>query len=150
MILFHFVVIFAGLYISFLIIACAISTLYDYCNSIDNRLKIKFDSFIKFYNVNPNAWTLHDNYVVYVAKSRCSSYQFSYYIVDKSFEFCFPFLDYIRYNMWKKQADELKQKKKNAQEYLSALKYIEADIKNFTEQNNNLLEDEIKKITERM
>lgn len=125
------------------------SLLYD-CNYYSKgRLKIKFDSFIKFYNVNPKAWYLANDYVSYIA-SRCSSYGLGYSMENKDFDFCFSFIDYVRYKIWKKQNDKREQDKKNAEDYLTALKYIEEDIKLFAKQNNNLIEDEIKKITERM
>lgn len=147
--MFYLFIIFAVVAIIISIITYAISTICDYSYSIKNRLKIKFDSFIRFYNVNPRAWCLAHNYVTYSA-SRCSTYKFDYSMADKEFEFCFSFTDYLRYRVWERQNEKIKQDKKNAQEYLTALKYIEEDIKLFAEQNNNLIEDEIKKITERM
>lgn len=135
----YFIIFFVVIMLIILIISYA-----NYNNSIKNRLKIKFDSFIKFYNVNPKAWYLADDYVSYYASS-CSSYKLKYGVAKKDFDFCFSFIDYFRYKIWKKQNDKRKQDKKNAQEYLTALKYIEEDIKLFAEQNNNLIEDEIKR-----
>lgn len=147
--LFYLFIIFAVVAIIISFITYAISTICHYSYSIKDRLKIKFDSFIKFYNVNPKSWYLADGYVSYIT-SRCSSYKLGYSMEKKDFDFCFSFIDYIRYQIWKKQIEKIKQDKKNAEDYLTALKYIEADIKLFAEQNNNLIEDEIKKITERM
>ena len=140
----YLIIIFAVVAIIFSIITYAISIIYNHNDSIKNRLKIKFDSFIKFYNVNPKAWYLADDYVSYYASS-CSSYKLGYGVAKKDFDFCFSFIYYLRYKIWKKQNDKRKQDKKNAQEYLTALKYIEEDIKLFAEQNNNLIEDEIKR-----
>lgn len=136
--------------ISCLIIFCIaymLIALYDYCNCEKGRLKIKFNSFIKFYNVRPEAWLLLDDLVIYRPLKHLSV---ETSISDSNFVFCFSFLGYIRYKIWKKSNKILKQRKNNAQRYLTVLKYIEADIKSFTEQNNNLIEEEMKKITDRM
>lgn len=59
-------------------------------------IKLKFSSFINFYNVNPNAWAVKDNrYPVYTDnKENWNAVNYTIY---------FNYFDFCRYQHWKKQ-----------------------------------------------
>jgi hypothetical protein len=56
-----------------------------------SRPKIKFESFKKFYEINPTRWTLQHSMVGCKTKLECSGGEL----------FRFSFIDYIEYKLWK-------------------------------------------------
>lgn len=101
-----------------------------------DKLKIKLKQFKRFYNMNPNAWRLKDDYVMYKAFNEYGS-------VIKSFKFYFPFLDFIRYRILKKGIEKKSAQVEYSESYLEVLEYIKKDIEKFTEQNNKFVEEKI-------
>ena len=100
-----------------------------------DKLKIKLKQFKRFYNMNPKAWRLKDSYVIYEV--------FNGYDGKATFKFYFPFLDFIRYIIFKKGIEKKSAQVKYTESYLEALEYIKKDIEKFTEQNNKFVEEKI-------
>ena len=67
----------------------------------DNAIYIKFNSFISFYNINPDRWRLNDDSVDFVKEKFYCSSDYIYYK--------FHFIDFYRYKHWHKKL--IKQKK---------------------------------------
>ena len=104
-----------------------------------NKLKIKLEQFKLFYSMNHNVWELRDNYVIYNVFNK-NGY------ATKSFKFYFPFLDFIKYKIFKKRLDKKSTQVKYSELYLEALEYIKKDIDKFTTDNNDFVNEQLKKL----
>ena len=107
-----------------------------------NKLKIKLKQFKLFYSMNPNVWELRDDYVIYNVFNK-NGY------ATKSFKFYFPFLDFIKYKIFKKRLDKKSTQVKYSELYLEALEYIKKDINKFTTDNNDFVNEQLKKLQNR-
>ena len=107
-----------------------------------NKLKIKLEQFKLFYSMNPNVWELRDDYVIYNVFNK-NGY------ATKSFKFYFPFLDFIKYKIFKKRLDKKSTQIKYSESYLEALEYIKKDINKFTTDNNDFVNEQLKKLQNR-
>ena len=107
-----------------------------------NKLKIKLEQFKLFYSMNPNVWELRDDYVIYNVFNK-NGY------ATKSFKFYFPFLDFIKYKIFKKRLDKKSTQVKYSELYLEALEYIKKDINKFTTDNNDFVNEQLKKLQNR-
>lgn len=112
-----------------------ISLVTDWWVGKSGKLKIKLKQFKRFYNMNPKAWRLKDSYVIYEVVNG--------YDGKATFKFYFPFLDFIRYIIFKKGIEKKSAQVKYTESYLKALEYIKKDIEKFTEQNNKFVEEKI-------
>lgn len=107
-----------------------------------NKLKIKLEQFKLFYSMNPNVWELRDDYVIYNVFNKDG-------YTTKSFKFYFPFLDFIKYKIFKKRLDKKSTQVKYSESYLEALEYIKKDIDKFTTDNNDFVNEQLKKLQNR-
>lgn len=107
-----------------------------------NKLKIKLEQFKLFYSMNSNVWELRDDYVIYNVFNK-NGY------ATKSFKFYFPFLDFIKYKIFKKRLDKKSTQVKYSELYLEALEYIKKDIDKFTTDNNDFVNEQLKKLQNR-
>ena len=137
-------IIIGGILITCLIFAFIyfVDLLIDWGIKKSNKLKIKFEQFKLFYSMNSNAWELRDDYVIYNIFNK-NGY------ATKSFKFYFPFLDFIKYKIFKKRLDKKSTQVKYSELYLEALEYIKKDIDKFTEQNNKFVNEQLKKLQNR-
>lgn len=126
--------IFAFIYFVDLLIDCGIKK--------SNKLKIKLKQFKLFYSMNPNVWELRDDYVIYNVFNKDG-------YATKSFKFYFPFLDFIKYKIFKKRLDKKSTQVKYSELYLEALEYIKKDIDKFTTDNNDFVNEQLKKLQNR-
>ena len=92
--------------------------------------------------MNPNVWELSDDYVIYNVFNK-NGY------ATKSFKFYFPFLDFIKYKIFKKRLDKKSTQVKYSELYLEALEYIKKDINKFTTDNNDFVNEQLKKLQNR-
>lgn len=117
-----------------------VDLLIDWSTKKSNKLKIKLEQFKLFYSINPNVWELRDDYVIYNVFNKDG-------YATKSFKFYFPFLDFIKYKIFKKRLDKKSTQVKYSELYLEALEYIKKDIDKFTTDNNDFVNEQLKKIT---
>ena len=132
--------------ISSILITCLIfafiyfvDLLIDWGIKKSNKLKIKLKQFKLFYSMNPNVWELRDDYVIYNVFNKDG-------YATKSFKFYFPFLDFIKYKIFKKRLDKKSTQVKYSELYLEALEYIKKDIDKFTTDNNDFVNEQLKKL----
>ncbi len=116
-----------------------VDLLIDWGIKKSNKLKIKLKQFKLFYSMNPNVWELRDDYVIYNVFNKDG-------YATKSFKFYFPFLDFIKYKIFKKRLDKKSTQVKYSELYLEALEYIKKDIDKFTTDNNDFVNEQLKKL----
>lgn len=122
-------------YIAF-IIAIVISPLGD--TSTDDRIKIKFNSFVSFYNINPDRWYLNDATVWFKIKVE-ANYPFLAY--EKHIKFKFNLIDTIKYKHWKNQKSKNDKILKDCEEYQKVLEIIKQDIQAAKDESMRLSND---------
>ena len=129
-------ILFVCLIFAFLIF---IDQLMEWCLTRCGKLNIKLKQFKLFYSMNPDAWKLEDDYAVYKVFNRQG-------YVTKTYLYCFPFIDYIKYKILRKKLLNKKEQAKYTELYLEALEYIKKDIEKFTEQNNDFVKEQLEKL----
>ena len=92
-----------------IIISCVIEYKDNYFSS---RTRLKFKSFLKFYELCPKNWELYCNYPIY---QNCTDVSFN-------------FLDYYRYKIWKKRIDKRTAKIAQLKSQEQLIQYIQKDI----------------------
>lgn len=105
---------------------------YDSYYSPNN--KMRFKSFLSFYNIAPNKWKLEPTYVIYKQYEKHLGYE----VHINSFEFGFRRLDLIKYLLWTKLIEldkerDIKQEKKKSdfENYQKAVECIKQDLEQF-------------------
>lgn len=122
-------------YIAF-IIAIIVGPL-DNMNA-DDIIKIKFNSFISFYNINPDRWELNNATVWFKIKVE-DNYPFPAY--EKHIKFKFNLIDTIKYKHWKRQKIKNDIILKNCEEYQKVLEIIKQDIQATQQESVRLSND---------
>ena len=85
-----------------------------------NCMKIKFNSFISFYNIAPNKWILYDEDVLYSSKQ------------DNCYcKFYFSFIDLIKYLIWHYQLNMNTIKEYEYNKYKKFVESVKKDLENF-------------------
>lgn len=85
-----------------------------------NCMKIKFNSFISFYNIAPNKWILYDEDVLYSSKQ------------DNCYcKFYFSFIDLIKYLIWHHQLNMNIIKEYEYNKYKKFVESVKKDLENF-------------------
>lgn len=126
----------AGLCYIAIIIAIMVG-LPDNMNAED-RIKIKFNSFISFYNINPDRWELNNATVCFRIKVEDNS-PFPAY--EKHIKFKFNSIDTIRYKHWKNQKSKNDKILKECEEYQKVLEIIKQDIQATQQESVRLSND---------
>lgn len=93
--------------------------------STEDRIKIEFNSFISFYNINPDRWELNNATVCFRIKVEDNS-PFPAY--EQRIKFKFNSIDTIRYKHWKNQKSKNDKILKGWEEYQKVLEIIKQDI----------------------
>lgn len=83
--------------------------------------KIKFDSFKKFYEINPRRWSLLSQGV------KCYTDKYMMY----GDIFYFGFWDWIKYTRWRKELEKCQSKQSNAKLTAKMIAAVKQDISNF-------------------
>ena len=86
----------------------------------DNAIYIKFNSFVSFYNINPDRWRLNDDSVDFVKKRSYCSSDYIYYK--------FHFIDFYRYKHWHKKLIKQKRLQKEMNNMNEMIRIIKSDI----------------------
>lgn len=104
----------------------------------EKELKIKFDSFMSFYEIAPHKWTTYEFYVVYHVSPQ------------ETYEFSFSFMDSLKYERWRKQKDKEQRKRIAAESYVKkysdVIECIKNDIFDFRQQNQSFVDDKMQEI----
>ena len=122
-------------YIAF-IIAIIVGSL-DNMNA-DDIIKIKFNSFISFYNINPNRWELNNATVWFKIKVEDNC---PFPAHEKHIKFKFNLIDTIKYKHWKRQKIKNDIILKNCEEYQKVLEIIKQDIQATQQESVRLSND---------
>ena len=138
----------------FMIICAGVATsliVYLICDFIQFSIKdgygnynqISFDRFVAFYDINPDRWDLHGDYVIY-RKTHS-------YFVD-TVEFHFTFLERCKYKRWRKHLERLETKdreqrlkKVRLEEYQEVLECVKKDLEAFNRKNDEMMQREVEK-----
>lgn len=83
---------------------------------------LKFNSFLEFYNLNPNRWDLYDGYVKFCKES--------YYYSSNNIKYCFKLIDFYRYKIWKRKKEKYDSKTKQNKKYQEMIDILKKDIEN--------------------
>ena len=98
---------------------------------------IKFKSFVSFYNINPDRWELYDDSIVF---RNHTSYSFS---GDK---YCFKFIDYYRYKLWKRKKEKYATQVKNNKKYQEMINILKQDIADYEKRNQKEVTEKLNEI----
>ena len=132
------------------IIACLIVKLADLfmCYYTDDRCaKISFKSFKRFYEINQDRWELHGSYVKCIDKDR----KYSYTRVSERFDF--SFIDFIKYDLWRKSIRKSADNKRKMESTATMLELVKKDIAQFEDKANTQTDqaaDNLKRIINNM
>lgn len=88
------------------------------CNQPNNAIYIKFNSFVSFYNINPDRWRLDDGNVDFVKERSCWSCIY----------YKFHFIDFYRYNHWHKKLIKQKRLQKEIDNMNEMIRIVKSDI----------------------
>lgn len=97
----------------------------------DMYTKIKFQSFLKFYYINPDAWELSDSFIKY--KQSKAYFEFNWFEVPK-------------YHKWHEQIKKNKLTKRQTEKYQETLEYIKRDLEWFNRKNEQMIKKEAEKM----
>lgn len=98
---------------------------------------IKFKSFVSFYNINPDRWELYDDSIVFRNHTSRSFF---------GDEYCFRFIDYYRYKLWKHKKEKYDTQVKNNQKYQEMIDILKQDIANFEKRNQKETSEKLNEI----
>ena len=106
----------------------------------DNAIYIKFNSFISFYNINPDRWRLNDDSVDFVKeKFYCSSDYISYK---------FHFIDFYRYKHWHKKLIKQKKLQEEMNDMNEMIRIVKSDIAKLEAESKANMQSAAKSIRE--
>lgn len=98
---------------------------------------MRFKSFLSFYNINPNRWELHDDYIVF---HNHTSYRFADDI------YCLKFIDFYRYKLWKRKEEKYVAQVKSNQKYQEMIDIIKQDIADYEKRNQKEVAEKLNEI----
>ena len=101
----------------------------EHLASIPKMNKMKFKSFVSFYQIAPEKWELNDDFVAYY-KSADDRYAWK-----KDYRFTFGFCDMIRYTLWRRSLDKRQEEHDLYEDYRKAIESIKKDVENFQQEN---------------
>jgi hypothetical protein len=114
---------------SFILLKKLVGYINDVMEDIGNNKtiydlpRIKYDEFIKFYNVKSSVWKLGNGYVLKLNMESSLKDNYIYYGNSRrneeirEFGFRFSFIDYLKYSKYKTEIEKERVKKKNIESY---------------------------------
>ena len=111
----------------------------------NDAIYIKFNSFVSFYNINPNRWSLNDDSVDFVKERH---FCYSNYIYYK-----FYLIDFYRYKHWHKKIIKQEKLQKEMNNMNEMIRIVKSDLAKFEEENQAKIQsaaENIREITSRM
>lgn len=109
-----------------------IISLIEWGNVKDGATKIPFKTFVKFYNIAPDRWVLKDGYVQKLFKKKDELFRFSY-TYDTKEDFCFSYIDYIKYIIWHRQIQKEEERKIENKIMAHLIEEVKRDLDDFNE-----------------
>lgn len=94
----------------------------------NDAIYIKFNSFVSFYNINPDRWSLNDDSVDFVKEIR-------YYSYSNCIYYKFHLIDFYRYKHWHKKLIKQEKLQKEINDMNEMISIIKTDIAKFEEEN---------------
>ena len=101
--------------------------------------KLKFNTFLRFYNIAPYKWSLYSGTVEY----KTDNYGHGIYFYEF---FRFSIIDTVRYYLWKKRDTKRKEAQKQNEEMAEFLECIKKDIEEFQEKNKQEVSEGLNEI----
>ena len=111
----------------------------------NDAIYIKFNSFISFYNINPDRWSLNDDRVDFLQDKH---FCYSDYIYYK-----FHLIDFYRYKHWHKKLIKQEKLQKEINNMNEMIHIVKSDLAKFEEENQVKMQnaaENIREITSRM
>lgn len=111
----------------------------------NNAIYIKFNSFVSFYNINPDRWSLNDDSVDFIKEKH---FGYSYYIYYK-----FHLIDFYRYKHWHKKLIKQEKLQKEINNMNEMIRIVKSDLAKFEAENQAKTQsaaENIREITSRM
>ena len=136
---------------------CLISLIYGVCVTLfimcinwliyspNDAIYIKFSSFVSFYNINPDRWSLNDDSVDFVKERH---FCYSNYIYYK-----FYLIDFYGYKHWHKKIIKQEKLQKEMNNMNEMIRIVKSDLAKFEEGNQVKMQnaaENIREITSRM
>ena len=106
----------------------------------NNAIYIKFNSFISFYNINPDRWSLDDDSVDFIKEKHFCYSNYIYYKLH--------FIDYYRYKHWHKKIIKQRNLQKEMNDMSEMIRIIKSDLAKFEEENQRQIEQATNNIKE--
>lgn len=99
-------------------------------SNLKHNARMKFNSFVKMYYINPDKWNLFPSCVMYYPQK---------YNETSKIHISFNYIDWLRYKSWVKHKERHEEKIKEKQTYLKnneiLIQYLLNDIETFKETN---------------
>lgn len=111
----------------------------------DNAIYIKFNSFVSFYNINPDRWSLDDDGVDFIKEKH---FCYSNYIYYK-----FHLIDFYRYKHWHKKLIKQEKLQREINNMNEMIRIVKSDLAKFEEENQAKMQsaaENIREITSRI
>lgn len=104
----------------------------------NNAIYIKFNSFVSFYNINPDRWRLDDDNVDFVKERSCWSADCIYYK--------FHFIDFYRYKHWHKKLIKQKRLQNEIDNMNEMIRIVKSDIAKLEAESQANMQSAVKSI----
>ena len=111
----------------------------------NDAIYIKFNSFISFYNINPDRWSLNDDRVDFLKEKHFCYYNYIYHK--------FHLIDFYRYKHWHKKLIKQEKLQKEINNMNEMIRIVKLDLAKFEEENQAKIQsaaENIREITSRM
>ena len=111
----------------------------------NNAIYIKFNSFVSFYNINPDRWNLDDDSVDFIKQK--------HFCYSNCIHYKFHFIDYYRYKHWHKKLIKQEKLQKEINNMNEMIRIVKSDLAKFEEENQAKIQsaaENIREITSRM
>lgn len=107
----------------------------------NRSIKLKFSSFINFYNVNPDAWSVKSNkYPIYTEKKEnWNSVNYTIY---------FNYFDFYRYQYWKKQKKNNEKEIRDIRVMTDFTQAVQKDVLKAKQDSQKRIDEMVSKVDE--
>ena len=109
-------------------------------NQPNNAIYIMFNSFISFYNINPDRWSLNDDSIDFIKERHFGC---SYYIYYK-----FHLIDFYRYKHWHRKIIKQEKLQKEINNMNEMIRIVKSDLAKFEAENQAKIQSAAKNIRE--
>lgn len=123
-----------------------------YC---DSNGYINFKSFVSFYNINPDRWELHDDYIKFILNNDPEEYFPDLHrpdlvlycsFGDRRDRYCFRIIDYYRYKLWRRKKEKHAAQVESAQKIQEMTNILKQDIADYEKRNQKEVTEKLNEI----